>query len=285
MQDFPRALAETPDVRWSVRAVDVATGRELCSHDATAALPTASVGKVLLLIETARQVEAGELDPAEPATRLAEDYVEDSGIWQFMATDSLCVADVAHLVGIMSDNLATNVLLRRVGLDRVQRTAGDLGLQHTRLNDRVRDHRGPQDPWTLSEGSAAEWVDLLARLSADAVVSAGVSRRVLAWLRAGADLSMVAQPLGLDPLAHAAGDRGMRLRHKTGTDDGTRADVGLVSGPAATVAYAAIAHWDPAGPDRRMPVLAAMPARGLTVLDTVCAAQTARPSASPDRPA
>ena len=61
--DLSHALADTPDVQWSVRAVDVATGRELCSHDAAAVLPTASVGKVLLLVETARQVEAGELGP------------------------------------------------------------------------------------------------------------------------------------------------------------------------------------------------------------------------------
>jgi beta-lactamase class A len=267
--DLSRALADTPDVQWSVRAVDAATGRELCSHDAVAVLPTASVGKVLLLIETARQVEAGELDPAQPLPRLTEDAVQDSGIWQLMAADRLCVDDLAQLVGIVSDNLATNVLLRRVGLDRVQRTADHLGLRHTRLNDRVRDQRGPGDPWTLSEGSASEWVDLLARLGADAVVSTGVSRRVCSWLRAGADLSMVAQPLGLDPLAHADGDRGMRLWHKTGTDDGTRADVGLLSGPDGTVAYAAIARWDPAGPDRRMPVLAAMHTLGRALLAAV----------------
>ena len=224
--DLSRALADTPDVQWSVRAVDVATGRELCSHDAATVLPTASVGKVLLLVETARQVEAGELDPAQPLPRLAEDAVQDSGIWQLLAADRLCVDDLAHLVGIVSDNLATNVLLRRVGLDRVQRTADHLGLRHTRLNDRVRDQRGPGDPWTLSEGSASEWVDLLTRLDADAVVSAGVSRRVRSWLRAGADLSMVAQPLGLDPLAHADGDRGMQAvaqdRHRRRDPGGRR---------------------------------------------------------------
>ena len=37
---------------------------------------------MLLLVETARQVEAGELDPAQPLPRLAEDAVQDSGIWQ-----------------------------------------------------------------------------------------------------------------------------------------------------------------------------------------------------------
>ena len=45
-------------------------------------------------------------------------------------------------------------------------------------------------------------------------------------------------------------------RHRRRQD--ARADVGLLAGPDATVAYAAIAGWDPTGPDRRMAMLAAM---------------------------
>ena len=40
----------------------------------------------------------------------------DSGIWQHLQAPSLPVADLATLVGATSDNLATNVLLRQVGL-------------------------------------------------------------------------------------------------------------------------------------------------------------------------
>ena len=35
------------------------------------------------------------------------------------------------------------------------------------------------------------------------------------------------------------------------------------------MAYAAIARWDPAGPDRRMPVLAGMHALGRGILEAV----------------
>ncbi len=265
--DLRRALVALDDVRWSVTICDAGSGSHLFAHGPDTVLPTASVGKVLLLVETARQLESGELEASLALERTAEDDVQDSGIWQFMAADRLGIADLALLVGVLSDNLATNVLLRRVGLERVRRTADRLGLDAVRLHDKVRNRRGPSDPATLSEGSASEWADLLARLSAGAVVSAGVSRRVLSWLESGADLSMVAQPFGLDPLAHATGDRGLRLWHKTGTDDGTRADVGLLAGPDATVAYAAIARWEPTGPDRRMAVLAAMHAVGRAVLE------------------
>jgi beta-lactamase class A len=85
-----------------------------------------------------------------------------------------------------------------------------------------------------------------------------LDERVLRWLAAGADLSMVAGGLGLDPLAHAEADRGIVLRHKTGTDAGVRADAGLADGGRRTLAYAVIGAWDATAGDQRDTVLAAM---------------------------
>ena len=158
-------------------------------------LPAASVGKVLLLIEVART-----LDLAEPLTRTREDAVADSGLWQHLAVDTLPAGDLAALVGAVSDNLATNVLLRRVGLDAVRRTAGELGLEHTALHDRVRDARTAAHPPALSTATASELSLLFTRLD----------ERVLGWLALDADLSMVAGGLGLDPLAHVEPERGIR---------------------------------------------------------------------------
>jgi beta-lactamase class A len=93
---------------------------------------------------------------------------------------------------------------------------------------------------------------------------------VLGWLAAGSDLSMVAGGLGLDPLAHAAADRGLLLRHKTGTDTGVRADVGLVEGPRAALAYAVLANWEPAAGDPRDAVLAAMREVGAALRARAC---------------
>src|SRR5690606_13442739 len=130
----------------------------------------------------------------------------------------LPVADLAVLVAAVSDNLATNVLLRRVGLDAVAATARSVGLRATALHDVVRDVRTPADPPALSSGSAAELAGLFARLAAGAAISAEVSATVNGWLATGTDLSMVAGALGLDPLAHVAADRSVVLRNKTGTD-------------------------------------------------------------------
>lgn len=83
--------------------------------------------------------------------------------------------------------------------------------------DRIRPDRGPDDPPTLSWGTGAELSDVLARLGRGEVINAQVSQRVLRWLAARSDLSMVAAAFDLDPLAHAEPDRGITLIDKTGT--------------------------------------------------------------------
>jgi beta-lactamase class A len=260
-----RLLEGRPGVRWSACLRDGA-GRQLAAVSPARALPTASIGKLLLLVEVARQYDAGTLEPGELLSRAPELVVADSGLWQHLRAEQLAVDDLATLIGAVSDNTATNVLLARVGLARVQAAATALGLTHTRLLDRVRTDRGPDHPPCLSVGSAEELSRLAADLSAGVLVSAEVSRRVDRWLAPGADLSMVAAPWHLDPLAHVEEDRGLVARHKTGTDTDVRADVGYLRGPAGTVAYAVIAHWDPEARDARDEVLDAMHEVGRVVL-------------------
>lgn len=256
------AVTADPAVTWGVRVLDLSDRRVLAEHAPDAVLPLASVGKVLMLVEVARAVGDGTLRLDEPLRRTPADWVADSGLWQHLATDTLPVEDLAALVGAVSDNLATNVLLSRIGLDRVAATAAALGLEHTALLDRVRDVRTADDPPTLSRGTARELTDLLARLARGRVVSAPVAARVLRWLGLGTDTSMVASAWRLDPLAHTEPDRGLVLHHKTGTDAGVRADVGVLHGPGASVAYAVTACWDPAGPDLRATALAGMASIG-----------------------
>ncbi len=249
-------------VRLSACLVDAESGEELATLDARTVRPTASVGKILLLIEVARRLVHRELDPATLFTRSSQDAVTDSGLWQHLHARSLAVADLAVLVGAVSDNLATNVLLREVGPPAVDELTGSLGLQDTALLDRVRDVRSPQDPPTLSTGSAGELADLLARLHRGEVIDPTVSAMVLGWLNLDTDMSMVAGSFGLDPLAHAAPDRDWWIAHKTGCDSGVRADVGLVRGPLRAVSYAVLAEFDDA--DRDI-TLAAMRDWGLRI--------------------
>jgi beta-lactamase class A len=234
----------------SVCLCDAASGAVFVAEDADLQHSTASIGKILLLAEVAVRFVDGRLSRGEPLTRTAEDAVADSGLWQHLATDTLSAADCAALIGAVSDNLATNVLLRRVGLVSVTERGRTIGLSRTALLDRVRDVRRPSDPPALSVGTARELAELIVMLHHGQVRSRAVSRQVLDWLALDTDTSMVAGALGLDPLAHTDPDRGMSLAHKTGTSTGIRADVGLAGGPAGSVAYAVLATFHDRDRDR-----------------------------------
>jgi len=245
-------------VQWSAAVRDAVTGEILWEHEPGLQLRTASVGKLFLLVEVARQVEAGELSLDDRIERTDDLAVADSGLWHVLAADELSIGDACALIGAVSDNLATNVLLERIGLAAVTATTRAIGARQSALLDRVREERLPQHPPTLSHGTAGELAVLLAGLHQGAVVSPGVSRRVLDWIALNTDLSMVASAFGLDPLAHAEDDRGVRLWNKTGTISTARIDVGVVQYARRSVAWAILANWtgeEQGGVDPRRAVL------------------------------
>jgi beta-lactamase class A len=253
----------------SARAVDLGSGAELLSVDDHVVMPTAAVGKVLLLVEVAARMKSEPESALELQDRLEGDVAHGAGVWQYLRAPQLPVADLAVLVGASGDNLATNVLLRRVGLQSVTERARSLGFKDTALLDLARDHRGPDDAPQLSVGSAIELTRLFSSLANGGIISPAVSRRVVSWLSLGADLSMVAAAFGLDPLSHRRGDHELTLVNKTGADPGVRCDVGVLRGPSAGVAYAVSTTFDDADLATRLAVLDGMRTVGLDILEYV----------------
>ncbi|MCS5717472.1 class A beta-lactamase-related serine hydrolase [Herbiconiux sp. CPCC 205763] len=287
-------------VQVTASALDAGTGKVLFSVDDHLSVPTASIGKVLLLIEVAARISARDGSgsgsvpptPAVPGSgsadapprnvrpapgaealsilnRTAQDSVGDSGLWQHLQVPALPVSDLAALIGATSDNLATNVLLRRIGLDAVRARAESLGLRRTLLLDIVRDVRGPDDAPQLSVGSARELATLFRSLERGEVVDETTSRLVTGWLSLGSDLSMVAGAFGLDPFAHTGPDHGIQLFNKTGTDAGIRSEAGVVVGPRAGVAYAVTMRFNDVDLPARLGVLDAMRTLGTDFLEYV----------------
>jgi beta-lactamase class A len=253
----------------SAKAVDVDTGQVLVAIDDRIVLPTASVGKILLLIEVSARLTGRDDAGYGILDKTTRDLVGDSGVWQHLQAPSLPVADLATLIGATSDNLATNVLLRQVGLDAVRTRAESLGLMSTALLDVVRDTRGPDDAPQLSVGSAAELSWLFAALARGEIVDPLTSGRVLGWLSLNTDLSMVASAFGLDPLSHRGPDHHTQLINKTGTDLGVRAEVGVLRGSRASVAYAVAIQFSDGTLADRLRVLDAMRTIGYDLLEYV----------------
>lgn len=265
LQDRINAIIAQAPGRWGVSVRTVAgTATPPVEIHADRVLRSASAAKILLLAAVSQQIEDGTLDPNAILNREDASAAADSGLWQHLRQSRLPVVDIAALVGAVSDNWATNVLIDAVGgIAAVTDAARRFGAPEVALHDIVRDERGPDDPATLSTGSARGYVDLLAALWSRRAEP--VADRVLGWLRPGVDHSMVAGAFGLDPLAHQDADRGWAVIQKTGTDIGVRVDVGLVSNTQATVAYACLVNWDEEQGRGRDEVLTAMRAVGAAI--------------------
>lgn len=238
-------IARAPGIDWSIAIRDLSAGRSIYSLNPERTLKTASLAKVFLLAELAARLADGTLPASEMIDRRSVPPVADSGLWRYFLQDELPLADAAALVGAVSDNWATNALLHRIGLDAVKARSEALGYPESRLEDHVRDHRGPGDPPAVSRGRAGDWADLFARLHTRELVSPQADAHVLDWLGGGVDHSMAASAFHFDTLVHGSEHDGVRLFNKTGTDAGVRADAGLVIGSKA-LSWCLIANWDPA---------------------------------------
>jgi beta-lactamase class A len=101
--------------------------------------PTASSIKLAVLYELYRQAEEGRVDLGEP-TRPPVPRVGGGGVLQELGDRvSLTWRDLGVLMVGWSDNEATNVLVRRVGLPAVNERLGALGLPRTRLRRMMMD--------------------------------------------------------------------------------------------------------------------------------------------------
>ncbi|MDN5586606.1 serine hydrolase [Brevibacterium aurantiacum] len=238
--DFDRL----PGVRFSALAFDIDSGERVFAHNENDELDTASMGKVFLLHTALQMHVGGTLNLQERLSRRPSERVDESGIWYLMEQEELSVYDVAVLVGAFSDNFATNVLIRRVGLENVARQVEDLGYRNSGLHDFLRWPRPAKAPRTLSTGTAAELSDFMARHAKDQFWDESTNEIFRRWLGAGADTSMVASAFDLDPLAHYNYQRDVWVWNKTGTNGTIRADSGIAMTPTRRVAYAVFANWE-----------------------------------------
>ncbi|MEV6257595.1 serine hydrolase [Nocardia sp. NPDC051911] len=93
----------------------------------------ASVVKVPLVLEFARQVAAGQLDPADRVRARAADRLGGVGTAGCADDVEFSLRDAAYFALTVSDNTAADLLFDRVGLDNVRSLLRELGLAATRV--------------------------------------------------------------------------------------------------------------------------------------------------------
>lgn len=234
-----------------VAAIDLASGRAIAVNGDTR-FPTASTIKTAVMVEAYHQAAEGKL-PLDATYSLEESAkVGGSGVLNGMhAGLTLTGTDLVHLMIVLSDNTATNMLIERLGTARINARLDTYGFTETRLfRPTFRDGRPDVLPelereFGLGMTTPIEMAKLMALIGTGKAVSAKASESMLSTLRKQQDRAMI--PRLLPPM------RGLNVGNKTGTDeekhagpDGVhrhvRADAGIVTGPGFSYAIAIYAR-------------------------------------------
>jgi len=130
-----QAVVQDRPGTFGIYARNLATG-ETVGLNADRVMNTESAAKTFILLHYSGLVRAGSLDPACRIELTADDTAYGSGVLRYLAPGLRpTVNDLVVLMIIVSDNLATRVVLRAVGgAAAVNATMNDLGLATARVN-------------------------------------------------------------------------------------------------------------------------------------------------------
>lgn len=237
-----------------IAATDLVGGRHIALNE-DALFPLASLVKLPILVTLYDAVRAGRVDLGERVAYDATIRVPGSGVLQDL-DDGLAptVRDLATLMITISDNTAADLLLARVGRDRVEATMREIGVPSVRVPFSIRELF---EELTDSPGADYETLRERLRLSAGsggrAVVAEQSVRatprdicRLFELLERRAILDPASCDAVLDILKRTKTDtripallpKGTIVAHKTGTIRGVRCDAGVVYAPRGPYAVA-----------------------------------------------
>ena len=212
-------IAASFDGAIGIAVKDFKTG-DVLAVNADTIFPQASSIKVAVLIELLRQSQAGTLKLDERVEVHKVQLVGGSGVLQGFAdgTSSLSLHDLAVLMIVLSDNSATNILIDRLGMAKVNDTLAGLHLSQTRLQRRMIDleaeRQGRENLSTPREMTTL--YDLLFHGKALDEKHTTIALEIL---------KMTKDPLS--PLARGLPE-GVRMAEKPGDLNGVRCDSGIV---------------------------------------------------------
>ncbi len=204
---------------------------------------TASTIKLPIMLAVLDAVEHGRARWSEPLTVTEAEKVSGSGIIGSEMSDGvqLPIRDVLHLMIVLSDNTATNMILERFTADAVNAYLDRIGIKTTRSLRKVRgDGNQLKAPtgWSaagklpenqkygLGVSTPRDMVSILEKLERGEIVSPDASKEIIAILKRCQDNQGIRRRI-TDPVAN-----------KTGALDALRSDVGIVYSKGGRIAMA-----------------------------------------------
>lgn len=211
-----RTLARRVPAAIALDVLDLHTGYD-AGFNAKKSMPAASTIKLPVMVEVFAQLQAGRFDLRRRVTLEAAD--KDYGSGELCDAPIGATYSVSVLVEKMidiSDNTATNMLIRLVGRRSINRRMEELGLARTHLAGDVR-----TGAWSIRQTlrtSPADLVRLLSLMARGELVDQWSSNEMIAILEADQVNTLLPEPL----------PGNVAIAHKTGSLDDTLNDAGIV---------------------------------------------------------
>lgn len=181
------------------------TGQVLFSHQAELCVPSASVIKILILVEAFAQLEkgvytSGQQLPVHPHEAVDFSYIKELGL------TSCSYYELMRQMTVTSDNTATNVLINRLGFERINRWSQILGLRSTRLRRHMMD-RDAVSRGMENTTSCADCAVLLERIYQGSILTKRSCEEMLRILLQQRDTSCLVRYIFDEiPVAHKTGN-------------------------------------------------------------------------------
>ena len=194
---------------------------EIADLNGNSPMMAASVIKIPILLETFRQMQAGMLKKDQLYVLKEEDKVPSCGCLNRMhAGLNLTVQDLYNLMIILSDNTATNILIKLLGgMEAINLSLSEMGYRTCRVNRLLFDTEASAHG-IQNYVSGVEIADMLEKMYLGKLVDEASSQEMLDILKSQRlKNKMPFDFQGCVPIAH-----------KTGEDDGITHDVGIIFG-------------------------------------------------------
>jgi beta-lactamase class A len=212
-----------------VSARDLAGGRRFDLNEGEQ-FAAASVIKVAILLELFAQAEEGRVALEEQLGVVEAEKVGGSGILKEMREGHpFTLEELARLMIVISDNVASNLLIDRLTTDAINARLQSLGMTRTVLGRKFYDY-GARDRGLDNWAAPADLAGLMVLLERRELVSAAASEAMLAIMLRQQVSNKIPRLL----------PNGTLVAHKTGTINNASHDAGIIYAPAGPLALAVL---------------------------------------------
>lgn len=179
---------------------------------------SASVIKIPVLIEAFNQHEKGMIDLNDRVKVTVEDRVPSCGAVAYMHDGiQVTLRDLCNLMIIISDNTATNILVKKLGIDNINNTLEFYGIKNTRIQrllfDDIAEQEGKRNYFSPRDIGI-----LLMKMWNRDIISKKSSEEMIEILKQQQLNNKIPYLLPEDTI----------VAHKTGEDSGITHDVGII---------------------------------------------------------